>query len=300
MTTKIAPGVLRAATRYALKPFLGPPWPLSFQRVWLHLVSNVNRPSPDAEWEWTEVGGVGTMVARPRGAAPAAGLVYLHGGGYCIGSPATHRGLVTHLAVATQSSVFVPDYRLAPEHPCPAAIDDAATVYEALLDRGVSPRTLILAGDSAGGGLSLATAIRIRDSALPLPAGLVLISPWLDLTNRSESRTRNARLDPMIRLSWSNRCAGHYADERPLDHPECSPLFASHAGLPPVLVQVGTDETALDDSTRLAERCQEEGVEIDLQVFEGMWHVFQSSVGAMTEADRAVGRIADFIDARRA
>lgn len=295
---KISSAVLRTATRYGLKPFLGPPWPFAFQRAWLRLVSNVNSPSPDSETEWISMGGVRALVARPRGERPTGAVLYLHGGGYCVGSPSTYKGLVTHLAVAAGASVYVPDYRLAPEHPYPAALEDGLNAYRWMLDHQLSPKRIVLAGDSAGGGLALATTLAIRDEGFPQPVGVVLISPWTDLSCNSPSRTDNAKIDPMIRTSWSKQCAAHYLDGRPVDDPACSPLFADHKGLPEMLIQVGTDEVLIDDATALADQCQAAGVEVTLQIFDGMWHVFQSSVGAMEEADEAIEKIAHFLRSR--
>lgn len=295
---RISSAVLRTATRYGLKPFLGPPWPVAFQRAWLRLVANVNAPSPDADTEWISIGDVQALVARPRGERPARAVLYLHGGGYCVGSPSTHKGLVTHLAVAAGASVYVPDYHLAPEHPHPAALEDGLNAYRWMLDNQLPHTQIAFAGDSAGGGLALATALAVRDQGLPQPVALVLISPWTDLSCDSPSRTDNAAIDPMIRTSWSKQCAASYLDGRPLDDPACSPLFADHKGLPSMLIQVGTDEVLLDDATVLADRCQAAGVDVTLQIFDGMWHVFQSSVGAMEEADEAMEKIVNFLGSR--
>ncbi len=296
MQKRIPSNVLRTATRYGLKPFLGPPWPFTFQRAWLRMVANVNSPSPDAETEWISMGDVRALVARPRGEQPKRAVLYMHGGGYCIGSPSTHKGLVTHLAVAAGASVYVPDYRLAPEHPHPAALEDGLNAYRWMLDQPLSPKRTAIAGDSAGGGLALATTLAIRDEALPQPMAVVLISPWADLNCKAPSYTENAKIDPMIRTRWSKQCAARYVDERPLDDPACSPLFADHKGLPPVLIQIGTDEVLIDDATALAGRCEAAGVRVTLQVFDGMWHVFQSSVGAMKEADEAMQKIVNFLE----
>jgi acetyl esterase/lipase len=191
--------------------------------------------------------------------------------------------------------VHAPDYRLAPEHPYPAALRDTLAAYEWMLDQGVSAKKIAVAGDSAGGGLALAAALAMRDEALPLPAALVLISPWVDLTCDSRSRRANAKIDPMIRTSWSKRCAALYVGDRSLQDPACSPLFADLRGLPPVLIQVGSDEVGLDDATSLDARGKAAGVDVTLEIYEGMWHVFQSSVGVMRESDDAVRRIADFL-----
>jgi len=298
MPKRISSAVLRTATRYGVKPFLGPPWPVAFQRAWLRLVAKVNSPSPHAEMAWISMDGVRALVARPKGEQPAQSVLYLHGGGYCIGGPSTHKGLVTHLAVAADASVYVPEYRLAPEHPHPAALEDGLSAYRWMLDHQTLPRRISIAGDSAGGGLALVTALAIRDEGLPQPAAIVLISPWTDMSCDSASRTDNAKIDPMIRTSWSQQCAALYLDGRPLDDPTCSPLFADHKSLPPILIQIGTDEVLFDDSAGLADKCRAAGVDVTLQVFDGMWHVFQSSVGAMREADEAIAKIANFLGSR--
>ncbi len=295
---KVSPAALRTATRYGLKPFLGSPWPVAFQRAWLRLVANVNAPSPDAETEWISMGETPALLARPRGERPTRAVLYMHGGGYCIGSPSTHKGLVTHLAVAAGASVYVPDYRLAPEHPHPAALEDGVRAYRWMLDNQLPHTQIAFAGDSAGGGLALATALAVRDQGLPLPVAMVLISPWTDLSCDSPSRTDNASIDPMIRTSWSKRCAALYLDGRPADDPACSPLFADHKGLPSMLIQVGTDEVLIDDATSLADQSQAADVDVTLQIFDGMWHVFQSSVGAMEEADEAMEKIVNFLGSR--
>jgi len=224
-------------------------------------------------------------------------LLYLHGGAYCVGSWGVYEGLITHLAVAAGAAVYAPNYRLAPEHPHPAALDDALEAYRWLLGRGLSPNRIALAGDSAGGGLALATAIALRDSGLPAPASLVLISPWVDLRCDSPSMTNKARIDPLLRPSWSRACASMYLGQRDPNDPACSPLFATHQGLPPILIQVGSDEITLDDSTRLADRCNQAGVDVTLQKFEGLWHEFQIHAGMLEAADEAVAEIADFLHA---
>lgn len=296
MALRLPPRLIRILIRIAVKPFLGPPFPFWFQRLWLRAASAVNRPSARASSTETDVGGLSVWIATPEGSAPERTILYLHGGGYCVGSWSTHRGPITHLAVAARATVVAPNYRLAPEHPHPAALEDALKVYRWILDQGVPSARVTLAGDSAGGGLALALAIHIRDSRLPQPASLVLLSPWTDLTGDSESMRRNVRIDPMLRPRWSRQCATHYLGGRDPKTPACSPLFAAHAGLPPILIQVGSDELIVDDSTRLAERCQNEGVDVTLRPYAGMWHDFQSHAGILDVADQAMVEIAEFIE----
>jgi acetyl esterase/lipase len=225
-------------------------------------------------------------------------ILYLHGGAYTVGSCASHRGLVGHIGQASRARVLLPEYRLAPEHPFPAALDDAVAVYRELLDDGMTPESLVLAGDSAGGGLTLSTLITLRDHGIPLPAAAVLISPWTDLAASGESIQSRAQKDPWLRADRVTKIAAHYhANVDPRD-PRVSPLYADLHGLPPLLVQVGDHEILLNDSTRLAERAKEAGVDITLEVWEGMWHVWHIMVGWMPESQIAIDRIGRFVQAR--
>jgi len=296
MAMRLHVGLLRGLLRFTLKPFLGPPFPVWFQRAWLRIASTVNMPSRAAATAQVDIESLLTLRAWPKGSEPERTVLYLHGGGYCVGSWATHRGLITHLAVAANTTVYAPNYRLAPEDPHPAALNDAVEAYRSLLARGISPARIALAGDSAGGGLALAAAIAIRDSELPAPVSLVLLSPWVDLRGDSPSMTHNVRIDPMLRPSWSRMCAAAYLGGRDPGDPGCSPLFATHEGLPPTLIQVGSDEILVDDSTHLANRCREAAVDVTLQKFEGYWHDFQSHAGILEAADEAMTKIAEFLN----
>jgi len=280
-----------------VKPFLGPPFPVEFERFWARVASNVNLPSRFASMVRVDIEGMSSLRAWQKGSEPEQTILYLHGGGYCVGSWQMHKGLITHLAVGSDAVVYAPNYRLAPEHPHPAALDDALQAYRWLLGQGISADRIALAGDSAGGGLAAATAIAIRDGNLPAPASIVLISPWVDLRCDSPSMTRNARIDPMLSVRWSRACAKRYLAGRDPEDPACSPLYARHEGLPPILIQTGSDEIILDDSTRLADRCRKAGVDVTLQEFEGLWHEFQIHAGMLEAADEAIARISEFLDA---
>ena len=297
MPFRIPAAILRVVLRVALKPFLGPPFPVGFQRFWARLMSFANPASRAASTSELRIDGMSAVRAQPKSSEPGRTLLYFHGGGYCIGSWQTYRGLITHLAVASEAVVYSPNYRLAPEHPHPAALEDALRAYRWLLDQGAPAGKIAIAGDSAGGGLALATAVAVRDRGLPLPASLVLISPWVDLRGDTPSMTDNASIDPMLRASWSRWCATRYLNGRDPNDPACSPLFADHRGLPPLLIHVGSDEMIFDDSTRLAERCRAAGVEVRLTVFDRMWHEFQIHAGMMNESDEAVAEIAEFLRA---
>ena len=283
MALRVSAGFVRGLLRFAVKPFLSPSFPFWFQRAWLTLASNLNLRSRAASVSKLDMDGMFAVRVWPRRSDPDRTILYLHGGGYCTGSWRTQKGLISGLAVDARALVYAPHYRLAPEHPHPAALDDALKAYRWVLDQGASPDRLTLAGDSAGGGLALALAIAIRDSELPAPAALVLVSPWLDLRGDSPSMTENVRIDPMLNPAWSRQCAEAYLDGRDPEDPACSPLYARHEGLPPVLIQTGSDEIIVDDSIRFAERAREAGVDVTLQVFEGLWHEIQIHAGLLRE-----------------
>ena len=286
--------VMRAAVRLAVRPVLGPRLPVRLQRAWL---AAMTRPTPLAA-------GVdvrrGTLAGRPvETAVPARGtgrtVLYLHGGGFCIGSPATHRALATHLAAAAGATVHVLDYRLAPEHPFPAPLDDAVAAWRELLDSGTDPAGAALAGDSAGGWLALSAALRLRAEGTPLPAVLGLISPWLDLTGASWPA---GRVDAMLRPAWLRRCAAAFTGGADPGAVRFAPLAADLAGLPPMVAQVGSHEILLDDAVRLAARARAAGVPVDLRRLDGLWHVAQASAGLVTASTTALDDFGTALSAR--
>jgi acetyl esterase/lipase len=249
--------------------------------------------------EQTQIAGVDVDWLRPKNAREDKVLLYLHGGAYVIGSPRTHRQLVSHTARAAGVVAVLPDYRLAPEHPFPAAIDDAVAVYNGLLASGFKPEDIIISGDSAGGGLSVATLLQLRHAGLPMPAAAVLLSPFLDVTGSGESATTRADRDPWFDVADLHVVAAYYCpDESEWQNPLVSPVFANVAGLPPMLIQVGDDEILLSDSTRLAKKLEAEGVEVELEVWPHMWHVFQMFIRKMPESGAAVRKIAAYIQKR--
>lgn len=221
-------------------------------------------------------------------------VLYLHGGGYCIGSLDSHRRLAGHLSAAAKARVLNVDYRLAPEHPFPAAVDDAVAAYRWLLGQGVSSDRIAIAGDSAGGGLTLATLLALKDGGDPLPATGVPLSPWTDLECTGESMLTRAEVDLMVQPDRLKEYADWYANGADLLHPHLSPLHGDFSGLPPLLIQVGSAETLLDDATRVAASAQAAGVDTTLEVWDDMPHVFQAFVGLLPEADQAVARIGDW------
>lgn len=257
----------------------------------------IGQTPADVRIQHADLGGARVDVVSPRVANPTASIVYLHGGAYVSGSPRSYRRLVSHLAAITGCRVYAVDYRLAPEHPYPAALDDSIAVCTSLL--GSEPaQKLIIAGDSAGAGLSLATAVSLRDRGAPLPAALVCIAPWADLTCSGESMRTRARRERMMSPAGLAIDARRYAPGEDLRNPLISPLFADLRGLPPLLIQVGDDEILLDDSTRLAAAAEAAGVSVTLQVWPRLWHVWHLYAGLMPEADAAMRAIADFIGAQ--
>lgn len=236
------------------------------------------------------VGGVPGQWVTPAGAVGGRTLLYLHGGGYVVGSSDTHGKMVGHLAKAASTRAFVADYRLAPEHPHPAALDDALAVYRALLADGVDPRRLVVAGDSAGGGLVVALLVAVRDAGLPQPAAAIGFSPWVDLSGSGETMQTNAHVDLMVTKDLLLMMASHYLGNADPRTPTASPLFGSLHGLAPILVQVGDEETLLADSTRLVDKFRAAGVDTTLEVFPEMQHVFQLAAGLLPESDDAIAK----------
>lgn len=225
-------------------------------------------------------------------------VLYLHGGGYSLGSLDSHRLLVANISRAAKARVLSVDYRLAPEHPYPAAVDDAVAAYRWLLGQGVNADRIVISGDSAGGGLTLATLLALRDAGDPLPAAAVPLSPWADLEGTGESMRTRAAVDLMIQPDRLKETADLYANGADLRHPQLSPVHGDYAGLPPLLIQVGDAEVLLDDATRVASIAKAAGVDVTLEVWDDMPHVFQSFVGLLPEADDAVERIGQFVRTR--
>jgi monoterpene epsilon-lactone hydrolase len=249
-------------------------------------VERVNAPAAPAEW------------LRPPSAMPGRVVLYLHGGGYVIGSPRSHRHLAAAIASAAEASALLLDYRLAPEHPFPAAVDDATAAYRWLLDQAIAPERIVIAGDSAGGGLTVATLLALREARVPLPAGGVCISPWVDLTCSGASYGTKADADPIVRRSGVEEMARAYLGATPPRTPLASPLFADLRGLPPLLIHVGSDEVLLDDAVQLAERAKAHGVDATLEIYDRMIHVWHWFLPMLEEAETAVAAIGRFVRSR--
>ena len=230
-----------------------------------------------------------------KGAREDRVLLYAHGGGYTWGGPRPYRELGWRLSRAADARVFLLDYRLAPQHKCPAPVEDALRAYDWIRDTNPG-QPVVMAGDSAGGGLTLAAAHAIRDTGRPMPKALALISPWLDLTGSGRSMKDNATSEVMLDPDGIRYAADAYRGELSAYDPRCSPLFGEQRGLPPALVQVGSDEILLDDSMRFEARAKEAGVDITLEVWPKMHHVWHFSALLVPEGRKAIAGIGDFFE----
>lgn len=251
--------------------------------------------APDAKCEKVDADGVPAEWVAAPGIDSQRAVLYLHGGGYAIGSINTHRRLAYDISAASSARVLLIDYRLAPEHPFPAAVDDAAKAWRWLLQQGFTSDRLAIAGDSAGGGLTIATLVNLRDRKLGLPACAVAISPWIDLEGQGASITTRAAQDPMVQKAGLLWMAGLYLADKDPRTPLAAPLHADLTGLPPVLVQVGTAETLLDDATRLAEKLYRAGGDVRLAVWPDMLHVFPFFAPILSEGRDGCREIGQFI-----
>lgn len=254
-------------------------------------------PKPPRRFEMAQrkLGGVPAMRVSRRDAETDRHILFLHGGGYVTGSPALYRHILWRFAAAARARVAAIDYRLAPEHPFPAALDDAVAGWQGLLAEGGDPRRCAVMGDSAGGGLALALLLRLRDMSAPLPGAAVAISPWTDLAMTGTSLGRNATSDPMENPDDVPFLARCYLGEADPKTPYASPLYGDPRGLPSTLIQVGGDEILLDDSVRMAQRMQAAGCKVELEIWPRMPHVWHAFAPIMPEARRAIARIGAFV-----
>ncbi len=261
-------------------------------------LGNLMIPAFGVHVESDELNGLRAEWLTPKDRMDGKLLLYLHGGGYIIGGCDLHRQLVSHIARAGRIRALLPEYRLSPEHKFPAAIDDAVAVYRTLLEMGVKAEDIVFAGDSAGGGLAVATMLALRDAGDQLPAAAVLLSPFLDATGSGDSMQTRAAQDPWFRPEELSIIVAHYCEQHQRRFPLVSPVFADIEGLSPMFIQVGDDEILLSDSERIANQCAAAGIDCELEVWPEMWHVFQMFVGKMPEARRAIDKIGAFIQSR--
>lgn len=261
------------------------------------VTANLPAP-PGVSIEPVDAGGVEAEWTTPENVEPNRTLVYFHGGGYSIASLSSHRSLAARLARDSEARVLNVAYRLAPEHPCPAAIEDAVAAYRYVVASGADPASIAIAGDSAGGGLTAACLIALRDAGDPLPAAGVCISPWMDLAFTGKSMQTNASSDPMVTRPMLQLMADAYLGGMDPKSPTASPLFADLRGLPPLLIQAGSAEVLLDDSIAFAERARAAGVDVELDVWDDMVHVWHSFLDMLPEAGAALEQIGAFLRAR--
>lgn len=267
---------------------------LSEQRAVMEASADMFPPDADVRVDTVEAGGVTADWISVPASKEDRVVLYFHGGAYVMGSRNTHRGIAGRIARAAQTRVLLPDYRLAPEHPFPAAIEDATACWHWLLSEGFSPDRMVIAGDSSGGGLALATLLAIKASTDPLPACAVGLSPWTDLEGTGPTVETGAPDDPMLTPAGIRSSGRDYAENN-LRNPLAAPLHGELSGLPPVLIQVGTREILLSDSTRFAEKARRAGSDVTLEVEEGLIHVWQMFPD-VPEASQAIERVGKFID----
>jgi epsilon-lactone hydrolase len=265
-----------------------PPPPLAERRAGMDAFGEMGALPPGCQHEPVSAAGVKGERVAPVGAVGGRRILYLHGGGYVMGSTRSHRPMVARLADAAQATAVSLDYRLAPEHPFPSAVGDAVAAYQWLLEAGAEPGRTVIAGDSAGGGLTLATALSLKAHGLPQPAGLFVISPWADLTQSHDTMRTKAADDPMITRELLDDCAAQYLGDLNPKDPLASPVFGDFEGVAPILIQVGSEETLLGDSLLLAERAGHARVQVRLEVWPEMIHVWHAWSGQLGAARRAI------------
>jgi monoterpene epsilon-lactone hydrolase len=258
----------------------------------------VPNPPADTRTHRIDADGVkGDLVVTPA-SEENRHVLFLHGGGFIIGSPHLYRHLTWRIATATRARVLAVDYRLAPEHPFPAALEDAFTAYHYLLANGADPRRIAVMGDSAGGGLVFSLMLRLRDQGCPLPAAAVALSPWTDLALTGPSLRLNATADPMLSPDDPPFFVEDYLAGADPRTPYVSPLYGDFAGLPPTMIQVGSDEVLRDDSVRMADRMRAGGCQVELEIWPRMPHVWHVFVPLIPEARRAIESIGSFVRSR--
>jgi acetyl esterase/lipase len=270
--------------------------PLDELRLMFEHWGDVTAEPGGVDYLETNAGGVPALWAVPKGCAEDRVLLCMHGGGYVTASMYTHRKVYGHLAKAIGCRALILHYRRAPEHVHPAPVDDAVAAYRWLLDQGVAPEHIALTGDSAGGALAVTTLLRARERNLPMPAATMLLSPWVDLEITGETLISNREKDAIVQKEVVEVMAATFLGEGGNRRdPLANPLYADLKDLPPMYIQVGGDETLLDDSRRLAECARKAGVDVRLDEFPEMQHVFHFSAGHAPEADEAIRKLAEWV-----
>jgi acetyl esterase/lipase len=258
--------------------------------------SHAPAPPGDVDFKEQTINSLSCLWVKALGSEPGKIILYLHGGGYIFCSiHSTHKDLLWRLSHASKCRVLAVDYRLAPENPYPAALDDALSIYRWLLDNGFKAENIAIAGDSAGGGLTYGTVLKIRDLGLPLPVCTVTMSPWTDLAVTGESVITNLKRDVLIPGDGLSEGAMYYLNGQDPRTPYASPLYGDHTGMPPTLIQVSADEVLLDDSRRLAAKYKSVGASVELEIWQGQPHVWQSLALFIPEGRAAIKKIGDFL-----
>jgi monoterpene epsilon-lactone hydrolase len=291
---RLPPAVMRLGVRQLGRRCLDPalPWPVQRTRLdQLTGASLLPRGTTVAE---QAIAGVPAKVVSSRAAGSHPTVIHFHGGGYCVGSARTVRSWAAHLSAQTGCRVVLPEYRLAPEHPHPAALEDARAVLRALSGQ-TKPGSVVVSGDSAGGGLALALVLWLREEGLELPAGCILLSPWLDLGRDRRAVPDLVRRDVLLSPDWLDACARAYADPSAWPGHLVSPLRAAHSGLPPLLIQAGTDELLAPDAESLAASASAAGVDVTYTRWPRMWHDFALQPGLLAAADSALAQASWFV-----
>ncbi len=292
---KLQTNLLKVGLRF-IKTFSGA---LIHNVQWIRSMSGANQKDPvlpeGLELSSFMVGQIKCEALVPQNALENYTLLYFHGGGGVLGLYDSSRRIIGYIAKVCGQKAVYPDYRLAPEFPFPAALQDCIACYNHLLEQGHDPNKIVILGDSMGGYLTLSALLWLRDHQLPLPAAAVLISPVTDPTCGGDSMRFNARKDALLSPEFLRNCCRMYAGEHDLSDPYLSPLTADLRGLPPILIQVGEDEILLDDSRRLHTRAQEQGAQTKLEVWPRMWHDWHICAPSLEEANQAIDRIAEFV-----
>jgi monoterpene epsilon-lactone hydrolase len=295
LTQPLLRGVIRTCLRLLFRSLVRPPTPIELQRGLLRLLT-LNLAPSGVTRSSSSIGGRPCEWQRPQDDNGRV-FLYLHGGAYLIGSPATHRAITGALAKLGNLAVCALDYRLAPEHRYPAALEDAVAAYQALLAEGYQAEQIAIGGDSAGGNLALITTLRLQELGLPRPGALVCFSPVTDFSLRQLHNPPAG--DPLLNPAWMEQAIRLYCPlgmER--QDPRLSPVYADLSGLPPTLIQVGADELLLNDSLRFSKHAKAAGCNLQLEVYPGLWHVFQAHVGVLKAADFAMARVIGFLRAQ--
>jgi monoterpene epsilon-lactone hydrolase len=292
---RLPPALLRPGVRQLGRRVLDPGLPWEVQRRRLDRLGRASPVPRGTTVTGTVLNGVRAEVVAAAEASDRRTVVHFHGGGYCVGSARMARAWAAHLSAQAGCRVMVPEYRLAPEHPYPAALDDAREVTTALLG-DVAPGSVVLSGDSAGGGLALSLILALRDHGDPLPAGCILMSPWLDLGRDRRALPELVRRDVLLSPGWLEACAGAYARPPDWPDPSVSPLLAAHGGLPPLLIQAGSDDLLAPDAERLAASASAAGVAVTYTRWPRMWHDFALQPGLLAAADSALSQAAWFVE----